>query len=207
VSTFRRIALLTALGLLAAMPAFAQSPGIGGVVATSAASVSVVNTTTSTALFSFSIPPRFYANFAPSIQGGQYLHTRSLGSISTNPATGSVGTINMGCNFGTGASITMLNAAQMTQNLASTPIILDLWVRITGANAELIEGLLNIPGASPTSVNGGVTTTGPILTSAVNPSGTTVTGQVNTLACNWQWASGSTSNGITINHTIAVVGD
>jgi hypothetical protein len=205
----RRLALALVLSLLATV-ASAQTVNFE-ILGTANSAVTVANTTTATALFSFQIPPRIFGNFERPIYGADALHVRGLGTITTDntltPISGQP--VNIGCNYGgSTASITLLNAstqAAISNGLSASPIILDVWLRTSSTQAPILSGRLMIPGASATSVNGGVTKAANVW--AAQTTGTTNVGALQTLTCIWQWASAATTNSVTLTHAIAVVGD
>lgn len=201
---------LIALALLLALPvvASAQTLSQGSVLNRATTAVTVANTTTGTTLYSTTIPAALFQNFTPTQAGATALHLRLLGSISTNPSAGSVGNLNIGCNYGgTTATISLANGLLLTQNLSSAVLFLDLWLRTNTSGAPLLTGRLHIPAASITSVNGGVTSNGPGQVQAAQVTGTTSITSPQTLACAAQWASAAATNTLTISTGVLVVGD
>lgn len=199
----RLLAVGCTLALLAALvaPVFAQSVllGPGGLVNTTTASVAVTNTTTATSIYSYTIPAGLTQGaFAP-------LHVALVGRLTTNVATGGVGNVNVGCNYGgTTASIALVNAVAFTANLTNMPIKLDLWLSGYSTASTAINGWLQ--GRLELALVSGTATTAPTIIGAAVDS-TTNPGTVNTITCIWQWASAATTNSLVITNGKLVVGD
>lgn len=194
-----RLARCAAAGLLGLLltwgPAVAQQLVLpGDALSYSTAAVTVGNTTTATNLFSVSIPGFLVAPQKTTITGATSVHVVALGTITTvQGSPGAVGSANLGCNYGgSTATLALINGQTPSDNLISTPIVLDLWLRSTGAATEMLQGNLHVGSMMP---YGAVV------------SGTTSTSAPQTLLCTWQWQTSNASNTITITSTAVVVGD
>lgn len=221
--------LLCAAGALA--PAEAQvsySIPNQGVLQYTTASVAMVNTTAATSLWSSLIPGAYTATapntnsaYSPSfVVTPPPLHLTLHGSISTNIASSSVGTLNMGVNYGGGssgvASLALANALVLDRNLASVPVQIDVWMSpVATATATAIPGagacffymsatlkvatasFTGVLGAGPTVVDAHVcgTSGGAFLASAQ---------QLNVIA---NWASASATNALSIYRGVLVIGE
>lgn len=142
--TLRLLALLCALILAGVAPAAAQTAyGIPnqGILQYTTASVAVVNTTSSAALWSSTIPGAYTATapntnsvYSPSfVTTPVPLHLTLQGQLSTNAGCSAcVGTVNLGVNYGGGvtgvASVALVNAVTLPSALTSVPWTLDVWV-------------------------------------------------------------------------------
>lgn len=135
------LALLVVAGVFAG-PAAAQPPftfGLNaqGIIQYSTASVSVVNSTTASALWSSTVSGALTAtsanaNWTPSsVATPPPLHLVLQGQLTTNIGTGAVGNINMGVNYGGGvtgvASLALINGIALPNNMNSAPWTLDVW--------------------------------------------------------------------------------
>lgn len=197
----RLIALGIALALLAAplvsiAPAQPVLLGPGGLVNSSGASVNLTNSTTATTIYSYSVPASLtQGNFSP-------LHLKLVGTISTNPSSGGVGNMNIGCNYGgSTATISLVNAVAWTPNISSAPFVLDLYLSGYTASQsngikEYLHGRFGIVQAAGTET---------VHSAAVD--GTTAVTSAQTLICTAQWASASTTNSLIIRNGKLVVGN
>lgn len=189
--------VLLLLGL--AVPAQAQPAlmGPGGVLNSSGASVTISNSAADTVIYAYAVPAGFYQrNFAP-------LHVRLLGRLSTNVATGAVGAVNVGCNFGgSTASIAVVNAVSFTQNLSNVPFQLDLW--IVGASSTQANGIQqNLSGRF-----GIVQSAGTETVHSAQVDGTTSPNlSSQQILCTWKWSSAATTNSVSILNGKTVVGE
>jgi hypothetical protein len=192
----RVIVAILALGLIGS-PVGAQEFLQGFVLNKASTAVTVGNTTTGTTLYSFTVPTATWANFTSQQYGATNLHLKLIGSVSTNPSTGGVGNINVGCNYGgTTATISLANGIAPTANLVAAPVFLDLYLRTTSTGAPQLAGLLQTVSAAGTSFTSGAVVVG--TTSITAPQ---------TLTCAWQWASAAATNTVTISTGVLVVGD
>lgn len=220
--------LLCAAGALA--PAEAQisySIPNQGILQYNTASVTMVNTTAATALWSSLIPGAYTATspntntvYSPSfVVTPPPLHLVLQGSLSTNIATAGVGTMNIGVNYGGGstgvASLALANAISFHQNLAAVPYQIDVWLSpvATATNTA-------IPGAGAcffymsarmtvaTSSFSGVLGAAPVTLDA-HTCGTTggaflaSAQQLNVLA---NWASASSTNSLSVYRGTLLLG-
>lgn len=190
----RTLALALALALWAA-PFVSLSHaqpvlvGPGGLINSSGASVTITNSTTATSIYSYTVPGGLVqGNFNP-------LHLKLIGLVTTNPSSGGVGNINVGCNFGgTTASVALVNAAALDANMTSTPIEIDVWLSgYTAAQSngikEYLQARMNYQSATaqtPKQFAAGV-------------AGTTAL-SAQTITCVWQWASAATTNSLIIHN-------
>jgi hypothetical protein len=192
--TMRRLlAVGCTLALVAALivPVAAQPVllGPGALLNNTTASVAVTNTTTSTSIYSYTIPAGFtQLNFAP-------LHLVLLGRLTTN----------VGCNYGGAtASIALVNGAAPPQSLTNSPVKLDLWLTGYAAQGTAINGWLegSLTIASVAGIN--------LNNAALFMAGTdvkTTSGAPNTLACSWMWGSAAATNSLVITNGHLVVGN
>lgn len=174
-----------------------------GIVNTVNTAVTIGNTTTATSIYSFSVPARVFQTLKQSLTGSAALHLTVLGSLTTNAASGGVGTVNLGCNYGgTTASIALSNALAPTANLTAMPIRLDLWVRAqgTGTASQWLQGRMEYATVAATAA------TAPVVTNAAVLGTTTIT-SAQTLTCTWLWASASTTNTVTFNSAVLAIGE
>jgi len=141
--TLRLLALLCAVLVAGVAPVAAQTSfGIPnqGILQYTTASVTVVNSSASSALWS-SVVPGAYTATAPntnSVYSPSFvvtpvpLHLQMFGQFTTNIGAGAVGNINMGVNYGGGstgvASVALVNAVALGNNLNSAPWQLDVWM-------------------------------------------------------------------------------
>lgn len=201
------VAVLGLLLLLAPLAVESQQvpSRAGGILDLVSASVSVTNTTTAGTLYSRTIPPNLFSNFAPPIIGTGALHLRLLGQLTTNQGVGSVGSLNVGCNIGgANATIALVNAFTLPSGLSATPITLDVWV--TNVNpapslpgAQLIMGRLAF---MPGIVGFGATEA--VLNAAFVGN---VDEAINeTLTCAWMWGSAASTNSVVFWNGLLHVG-
>jgi len=184
-------------GLAAAQTQMNAFPG--NILTLFPTAVTVANTTTATALFSTTIQPLLFQNMRQRLVGASSLHVKLLGTVTTNVASGGVGNINVGCNYGgSAASISLVNASALTANLTTQPVVLDLWLgrQGTGLVSPVLQGRLTVQNAATTEL---------VYSAAVV--GTTSMTAAQTLTCVWQWASAATTNSLTINHGRLLVGN
>lgn len=174
----------------------------GSIVDIKSTTVTIANTVAQTSMYSITIPPRYFKVNAQPLLGGAALHLVLMGTITTNQGAGSVGNINVGCNFGgTTASIALVNAQAPQASLVAQPFNMDVWVRAQGTStaSEFLMGRLEI---APTQVLNASTST---YNAAVT--GTTSLTANQTLACAWGWGSAATTNSLTINSAVLSVGE
>lgn len=209
----------------AAQPPFTFGLNSQGIIQYSTASVSVSNSNTDTALWSSVISAGLTAtaanaNWSPSsVQTPPPLHLVLQGQLTTNIGVAAVGNINMGINYGGGvtgvASMALLNAIALPNNVNSAPWQLDVWLApvATATNSSLPGGggacfvhmLATLQIATATNTNGLVapmnftqqvcgTTGGGFLASAE---------QINVLV---RWASASLTNSINVYRGVLMLG-
>ena len=193
------IALTLSAGPVAAQQQY-TTPGPGGVIAQSGASVSCTNTTTACTLWTYTIPQGFFAtarqtNQTPAVGVSPPLHLSMRGLLTTNTGTGVTGTLNVGVNFGgTTATIALVNGYTVLDNYSNRPVFLDVWLQplatAVSANTMTLYGTLRV---------GADATTGTVLLAtetSFNASviGTTTLNVARTLAVNWLWGSASQTN-------------
>lgn len=188
----RILSVLVAVLALAALvsPAPAQSVfGPGGMIYLTTASVSVSNTTAATSLFSYTVPAGLaQGNFAP-------LHLKLMGVLTTQ-STGPVGAMNLSCNYGgSTASVAMVNGITFAQGLSRAPLTIDVYVHgypgVTVGQQTAITGAM----IGRTTVN---TAAGTGASYGAQVDSTTPSNVSQTLACNMQWGSASTTNTLII---------
>lgn len=196
----RLTAFLVALALVAAPFASTVTAqpvlyGPGGLVNSSGASATVTNSTTATSLYSYTIPAgMLQGNFAP-------IHVKLNGSLTTNPY--SVGTANLGCNFGgSTASLTLLNAVTFDAGLSAEAFSVDLWLSgytsaQTGGVTTFLTGQAKYQSSTAATVKEYSDTV----------QGTTSVGSSQAIACTFQWASASATNSLLIYNGKTVAGD
>lgn len=193
----RRVLIALVLTLALAVPATAQQQlnvYPGAIVNIAGTAVTIANSTTATSMYSTTVPALYFSQFAQPFRGAGALHLKLLGTVTTNVASGAVGTTNLGCNFGgTTATISLVNGSALTANLSAVPWFLDLWVRQQGTG-QVVLGNLEIQSAATTRI--------PYMASVV---GTTSILAPQTLTCVWQWASAATTNSVTINHAVLAI--
>lgn len=195
---FGMLFLALSVTLALASPALAQPNilGPGGLYASTGASVTVTNSTTATNIYQFAVPASlFQGNFAP-------LHVQLLGTLTTNAPASSVGTANLGCNFGgTTATVTLINAVSLTANQTTSPVRLDL--RLTGYSATQSNGItVNLQGRI-----GIVQAAGTETVYAAQVDGTTALNAAQTITCTWLWASASATNSLVIKNGSLILGN
>ena len=206
-------ALLLALTLGLAGPAGAQAvqpnqyttPGPGGIIAYSTASITSANTTGEYTMWSYTIPQGFMGtssatNQTPPVRSSLPLHLVMLGNISTaGPASGNGSGIplSIGVNFGgTTATMSLVNNIPITNGMAARPMRLDVWlapIATTGTtNTVYMTGKLSFYPAA----NGAIVPTVGATETAFNATviGTTSIQTAQTLAVNWRWGTASTTN-------------
>jgi len=193
------LALVAALVIPAPQPADAQAvlTGPGGLINSSGASVTVTNTTTATSLYSYQVPAGLtQGNFGP-------LHLKLLGRVTTNVASGGVGNINVGCNYGgSTASIALVNALALDANMTNTPVTLDLW--LTGYTAAQANGITaSLQGRF--AYQSATAQTEKQMAAQVD--GTTALSTPQTITCVWQWASAAATNSLVITNGHLVIGE
>lgn len=192
--------LVLALGCLLALasPVLAQPQllGPGGLYSSTGASVTATNVNTAVQIYGYAVPASlFQGNFAP-------LHVRLMGTLSTNVASGAVGTVNLGCNFGgTTATLTLVNAVAYTANQSNSPITVDLY--LSGYSASQANGItVNLSGRL-----GIVQAAGTETVYSAQVDGTTATNVVQNLVCNWLWASAAATNSLSIRNGSLILGN
>ena len=190
------VALLSVLALVSPVLAQPALLGPGGLYASTGASVTAVNSNAAVQIYGYSIPASlFQGNFAP-------LHVRMTGVLGTNVADSSVGTVNMGCNFGgSTATLTLINAVAFTANQSDSPVTIDLYLSgysATQSNGTTVafSGRVGIVQAAGTET---------VYSDAVD--GTTARNVAQNLVCNWRWASASTTNTLIIKNGSLIVGN
>ena len=190
------LALCCVLALASPVLAQPQILGPGGLYNSTGASVTVVNTTTATPIYSYVIPAGLtQGNFTP-------LHVRLFGTLTTNAPGSSVGTVNVGCNYGgTSATISLVNAVTFTANVTNAPITVDLY--LTGYSATQSNTIT-------VALNGRfgvVQAAGTESVYSAHVDGTTSVGAPQTLQCNWLWASASTTNSVSFRNGSLILGN
>lgn len=187
----RLIALACLLTVALAAPATAQqqlNQYPGGLLDLVQTAVTIGNTSTATSMYSKTVPAMFFQNLRQPFAGGRALHLKMFGTVTTNVASGAVGTTNLGCNFGgTTATISLVNGSALTANLSAVPWTADVWVRQQGTG-QIVYGTFNVQSAATTTI--------PYAATVV---GTTALTSPQTLACAWQWASAAATNTVTVN--------
>ena len=189
-------ALLCVLALASPVLAQPQLLGPGGLYNSTGASVTAVNTATAVPIYLYAVPPGLVqGNFAP-------LHVRLQGLLSTNVATGAVGTVNVGCSYGgTTATLTLVNAVSFTANQTNSPLTLDLY--LTGYSASQANGIIvNLSGRL-----GIVQAAGTETVYATQVDGTTAVNIAQNLRCDWLWASAATTNSLVIKNGSLILGN
>ncbi len=183
------LALLCVWALASPVAAQPQLLGPGGLYNSTGASVTATNIATAVPIYSYAVPASLVqGNFAP-------LHVQLLGTLTTNVASGAVGTVNVGCNFGgSTATITLVNAIAFTANQSASPLKLDLY--LTGYSASQANGVtVNLAGRL-----GIVQAAGTETVYSAQVDGTTAVNVAQTLVCNWLWASAATTNSLSIRN-------
>lgn len=118
-----------------AQPPFSFGLYSQGIAQYTTASVAVTNSTLDTSIWQSLIPGALMAtsansNWASGVATPPPLHLHLEGTLNTNAPSGAVGAVNVGVNYGGGvtgvATIALLNAVSLTNNLANAPVHIDV---------------------------------------------------------------------------------